>query len=234
MNSSVAGCALDHLHCCMVPHTPLLYHPTPRSVLEAYLDGLVLLAGGRLCYCGPYCDGPAFLASCGHAQLPGQAPADFMLGVLSDPSAAAAAADAWQAAHPAGSNEGCKPATCSGEGLSATGGEERDCKDVESGSPAIPASQSMLAGTRLQGSLRRLRGAHLPVNSVSLIGELGGSGGGGSGLCAPLAQLLLEVWVLSARSVRWMRRQRGTTATIFATSAIGGGMLGALGAWCVC
>ena len=201
--------------------------PTPCRVLEAYLDGLVLLAGGRLCYCGPYSGGPAFLACCGHAQMPGQAPADFMLSVLSDPTAAAAAADAWAAAHPAPDAAlGSKPA-CSQAAVGAAGSEDGKDNlhvDVEGGAPAAAVPQAMLAAARRQGTFRRLHRQPQPVNSISLINGLGPGRGGGP--CTALVGLLLEVRVLAARNLRWMRRQPATTATIFATSAIGGGMLG--------
>lgn len=186
------------------------------------MDGLVLLAGGRLCYCGPYTGGPAFLACCGHAQVPGQAPADFMLSVLSDPTAAAAAADAWAAAHPT-PDAAAGPKSVGSHAAQGTAGSE-DFKDIEGGPPAAAVPPALLAAVQREGTSRRLHRQPAPVNSISLINGLGSGKGGGP--CAALVGLLLEVRVLVARNLRWMRRQPATTATIFATSAIGGGMLG--------
>lgn len=158
-----------------------------------------------------------------------QAPADFMLSGLSDSTAATAAADAWAAAHPTACD--CSVPQPAGKGGDALLPTPREAgKDLEGGTESATALHAnMLAATRLQGSMRRLRRPPPPVNSVSLIDMNGQGAGAGGGPCAALVALLMEVWVLAVRTVRWMRRQRGTTATIFATSAIGGSMLGALG-----
>lgn len=75
--------------------TIILSLHTPGRTIEDFMDNLILLAAGNVTYWGPFSGGPKFLESLGHKPTPSQSQSEFMLSVMKDPEAAAAAAEAF-------------------------------------------------------------------------------------------------------------------------------------------